>query len=1046
MTFPDVLPGGRVELKLGAAWTDITPWAISEDADVVITRGSPDGSQEASPSTAAMTWDNSDPPGRFSPRNPTGPYYGLLGRNTPVRVSVPAPAAYLRIEDDKLSYATAPDKAAFDITNDLEVQVEYDLSDWTGGAALARKWTTGTSQSWLLQLNPDGTVTFFYSTTGTDSTGATTRYPVPLGHSALRVVFHTDTGIHQTTVSFYTAPTLAGPWTTLDAVGPLAQALIFASTADVRIGWGLAGKFYAFKMLNGATVVASPDFTTAAAGAASLTDGQGNAWTLSGTAEFSDRDYRIHAECSGLPQSWDLSQQDIRTPVSASGLLRRVRTGGSSVDSALRRAIESKTGNFAPHAYWPCEDPEGSTFLASGIGGPPLRFNGPQRPNLASDTSFDCSLPIPVLNKSEWNGPVPDYTSHGSIVVRFLLSIPASPDAADDGPVLMRITTTGKAKNLFFHYRSVGALQLTGWDGEGTQLFDTGNAVFNVNGDPVWCSIEIQPVVGGGVQYSITTVEPGGGGLTLPVQTPTGTVGKARSIAVNTGNSITDIALGHITVQSQWQSLFDDAKPLNAWTGETAGNRFVRLCGENGFPARIIGYPDVTVAMGPQLPKNIGDLLNECAAADQGQIFEPRDSLSLGYRTLRSMCNQAPAVTLDYATQLSPPLEPTEDDQQTVNDVTATRPGGSSARVVLDDGSPMSIGVIGTYATSDEFPVADDDQLPDAAGWRLHVGSVDEPRYPVLTADLSFPALDPAGVLGVDIGDLVAVTDPPAWLPPGTIRQLVMGATETIGEAAWVHAWNTVPASPYDTAVVGDPLRDKVDTAGSSLHTAAPAGVLPATWGFENDPDPWGGSFAAVDISEDWAAEGRHSLKITASGTGTTFWQGFSPARPCAPGDTVAVTAVVYVPQALGNVHLTLHLGGGSDTFTDSPHVAIPAGGVAVLAVTAVAAAGQNFWQLAVVDHEASPAGTRMYTDLTAGAVAGTLQVDSTDTFGWTTNPADFPIDVLIGGELVTVAKITGTPPTQTWTVIRARNGVVKPQTAGIPVVLARPSIVALTG
>lgn len=56
----------------------------------------------------------------------------------------------------------------------------------------------------------------------------------------------------------------------------------------------------------------------------------------------------------------------------------------------------------------------------------------------------------------------------------------------------------------------------------------------------------------------------------------------------------------------------------------------------------------------------------------------------------------------------------------------------------------------------------------------------------------------------------------------------------------------------------------------------------------------------------------------------------------------------------------------------------------------------------------------------------------------WTTDPADFPFDVTVGGERMTVSNISGTGP-YTFTVIRAVNGVVKSHGSGSQVSLADP-------
>jgi hypothetical protein len=74
-----------VELLLGSVWTDITD-DVSHDDGVVHERGQRDWAAHTDHSTCSMVLFNED--GRYSSRNPFGPYYGLLGRHTQLRVSL----------------------------------------------------------------------------------------------------------------------------------------------------------------------------------------------------------------------------------------------------------------------------------------------------------------------------------------------------------------------------------------------------------------------------------------------------------------------------------------------------------------------------------------------------------------------------------------------------------------------------------------------------------------------------------------------------------------------------------------------------------------------------------------------------------------------------------------------------------------------------------------------------------------------------------------------------------------------------------------------
>lgn len=77
-------PYARVELWLGE-WVDITA-DVYLPGLITITGGRANEAARVSPGRCRFRLRNID--GRYSPRNAAGPYYGLLVRNTPVRVSV----------------------------------------------------------------------------------------------------------------------------------------------------------------------------------------------------------------------------------------------------------------------------------------------------------------------------------------------------------------------------------------------------------------------------------------------------------------------------------------------------------------------------------------------------------------------------------------------------------------------------------------------------------------------------------------------------------------------------------------------------------------------------------------------------------------------------------------------------------------------------------------------------------------------------------------------------------------------------------------------
>src|SRR5690349_12676984 len=85
--FPQVPRDTDVELFLNNDWVDVTNDVYARDG-VTIRRGSSDESptSRTEPSRCDLTLNNRS--GNYSPRNPGSIYYGSIGRNTPIRVSI----------------------------------------------------------------------------------------------------------------------------------------------------------------------------------------------------------------------------------------------------------------------------------------------------------------------------------------------------------------------------------------------------------------------------------------------------------------------------------------------------------------------------------------------------------------------------------------------------------------------------------------------------------------------------------------------------------------------------------------------------------------------------------------------------------------------------------------------------------------------------------------------------------------------------------------------------------------------------------------------
>lgn len=538
-------------------------------------------------------------------------------------------------------------------------------------------------------------------------------------------------------------------------------------------------------------------------------------------ANGEDKNYRFWGEVPAWPESWDGTDTDVWIDVEAAGILRRLGQGTTPLRSTMYRGLTS-AATAAPVAYWPCEDGSQSTSLASALGGQPMTITG--SPSIGGDSGFACSAALPVLNAATFTGQVAAYPVTGQTQVRFLLYLPNAPA---DGTQLLRARTVGGTVAYWaVVYNSGGNLSLQGLDTDGlTVLCTSGTLPFAADGHTVdsartrvsmeltqsgsnvaWTLGALSAVNAFNWQYSGTFTSQ--------------TVNRVTAVTVSPGQTITTGVFGHVSVQSTVTSAFDLYGQVTAFVGETVAARLGRLCQEQG-----VNYTNVVALsankMGAQAPATFPDLLQECVDVDQGILFERETALGLALYPRIVMYNQSARLTLSYpGNQLSAVPAPVPDDQIIRNSITVSRPSGSSATAVLPTG-PLSVQSpplgVGVLPDSPTINVQTDDVLPSHAGWRLHIGTVNEPRYPAISVNLAHPAVAPLrnSVLRVIFGSRIVVTNPPSRIG-GDISQIVIGIQETLTHFEHRLTFVCQPESPYRVGVVGSTVR-RVDSANSVL-------------------------------------------------------------------------------------------------------------------------------------------------------------------------------------------------------------------------------------
>ncbi|MCF3101417.1 hypothetical protein IPZ58_07465 [Streptomyces roseoverticillatus] len=542
--------------------------------------------------------------------------------------------------------------------------------------------------------------------------------------------------------------------------------------------------------------------------------------------------YRFWGEISNWPTKWDISGSDIWVEVDAAGILRRLAQGAAPTHSVLYTAI-TDPGFESLLAYWPCEDISGSISIASALtNGSTMTISG--YPNLAYYNDFGSSELLPDMTDATFSGGVQGYLTTTPAQTRFLLSIP--PDGVTDGKVICALIMKSSSVTTWeLVYNTGGTLTLRVLDSAGVTVSGGVSAFGDVRGKRLRVSIELQQN-GGNIDCAVRYLE----------VTSTTATSATGTVAGKTMARITDIkmapapvsggvsrgldfsTLGHVTLQNAITSMTDLGERLDP-SGETAGARIQRICAEEGIPFDGVGDLSDTVRMGSQAKKKPVDLISEATEADLGVLSENLTVFGLGYRVRTNLYNQDPALTLSYsANQLAENLTPVDDDQFTRNDITVTRQDGDTAHQALTTGAmgtadpPTGIGIYGESVT---LNVESDSTLADQASWRLHMGTVDEARYPQVSVNLAHPTFTAnqalkTAVLRLRQGDRVVITNPPAWLPPDDISLIVLGLAETIDHFEHRITLNCAPASPYEVGVLDSGDHGRLDTAGAELAAA----------------------------------------------------------------------------------------------------------------------------------------------------------------------------------------------------------------------------------
>jgi hypothetical protein len=858
---------------------------------ITFSTGRDDESSDVEAGSFAATFDARD--GRLSPRNVLGPWYGLIGTNTPIRLMLPTvvdtfdrtvAAGSLGVEPRggrtysmsgttpsamsvngsaavvTLSAANTTATAALGTPGAAEVDIvsTSSISATPVGSAyvhaiMVRRVNSANFYRVHTEYRTDGTIGLKINRTAESGSGDLGTYVTP------GVSFSPGTKI-TTRIRTIGRSIMIKVHRAVDPVPAAWQLVVQDDVVDgVNIGffeWRLSSQ-------TNTTTLTIDDFSASSA----VYTGQVPEW----------------------PVRWpSKSGADCVTPVAASGILRWLKQGQPPLEAPIPQQLSS----YRPQAYWRLD--EGSTSTSAGDSvafgfparGPDVTFGNDDSPPGAV-----ASASLNTAGTSRLSGTVRMWNlgnGDGATIMYFKLgSVPA----AGSPMPLFEVRTVGTINRWVVQIATTG-IELNGYDRDGIGVV-TGMAG-GLGIDPTrWWAISLEfekfgstdtivqlnwHQVGSMTFYSAGTTQVNNRLLTR--------ISDVTVIAPADNTLVSNVWVGPSTVPFVDTTFMQVSSAFN---GETDVDRIKRVLGYAGI--EVFVAPGAGRRLGPQ-PKNatVLDVVRDAELAGYGLLYE-RGAI-LGYLPWTARVNPGVTMALDWqAGHLDEAPEPTDDDQQLVNRWTSSRPDGGS-RVAEDAGS---IARRRLYADGETVNVQQDDQLSDDAGWHVAVGSVDSLRWPTIKINLTRNPSLILPWLACRVGSRITVANLPEQVA-GEVADLIIEGfeNEITTDYEWTAEIACSPAKPWiETAVWGSA---RGDSQSSELVTAVNATATTLSLRALVYEDTWGNPAAPGDYSVVLAGEPMPVQSATAPVLSGGYWtqtisvtRGSALAKPHAVGEPVRI-------------------------------------------------------------------------------------------------------------------------------------------------------------
>jgi hypothetical protein len=874
-TFPQTVLPLLSEIFVNDTWTNITSDVRREDGyGVRVSRKPLSWGDRIASTTASHVFKNASL--NYNPRNPTGIYFGQLGRNTPIRHR-------LRIANDTFtrsassSWGSTEDSTPLSWTTSGGSASDFSVNGTQGVHALTSVNVTRSSR-----ITPSIPVADVRTRVGVSATptGAdiTVRVATGVDISNFYAAWlnFTTTGLVTVRIA-----QVSGGSTTFMTTAVTAATLVPGTLVSARVKIEF-GRIWV-KLWDGgydsepSTWTQSIEFTATFAATIAGVFSRAETGNTNVNPQvlydlFEVNSWRFWGQIPQFAPQADQSGKLKTVPIIASGLGQQLGAGARALKSAMTRAMDGTTlGDFNSFACWPMEEPSGATQFASAkTGHLPASISGAVQP--AAYAGAAGSDAVPTLSAGgQIAAVIPPYDGSGlAWQFQAMAYIPTEPAAnCDFFEVNIPPNTVDKAIRIKVQYVLASRiLTARAYNSSGVQVGFGGACdmtVAGMTGQPILLSLQASDLAGN-TTILFSALAPGYSAFGVGNLISFGTGGyngsqtvatgwRAYAVAANAGWSFSHATLYADPTFLTIPNDTNNSAAINGYIGELTGIRIPRLCREQGIPCELIGDSADTSPCGPQQSGPLLTNLLNAADADQGVLFETRDALALAYRTRTSLHNMPTLLTLNHRTTNDPAGFAVTDDDKTVrNKITARRFTGSFATAEVTTGRTSTSEPpdgIGEYPEDLSWSLGADSQLVPFAGWRAHRGSWDEARYPAVKvmrqrSEIYGTATKDAGCLLLDLSSHFTITAPRADLPPDDIELLVQGYDEILANFEHEITWDTAPNGPYVVMTIGDGEASRV---GGSHKLITAVDTTATSWDIATTDGP---VLITADAADGW--------------------------------------------------------------------------------------------------------------------------------------------------------------------------------------------------